>query len=247
MRFLRRNAIALTALVFAMGGTGLAASRYIITSTSQIKPSVVRELREEPRAATATVLAPAAKGVHTLRSRARTTGVVTAAYSPSLKRAVAHVGSIKRTRARMAEYRNFVVPMTNTSWLQYPEELVELIGKVTVTRPDWAECETEKDEIGPGHERQLIRLWVQLDGQVIAFYQQLGQYAGYGPPGEGERPPEAVTEPIIFNAIVGESSEWWVYPSGREEKHTIEVLAQDNCVTGGFPIDYLLVDALGVR
>jgi len=45
VRYLRRNAIALTALVFAMSGTGLAASRYLITSTSQIKPSVIRKLR----------------------------------------------------------------------------------------------------------------------------------------------------------------------------------------------------------
>ncbi|HET7296031.1 MAG TPA: hypothetical protein VFI66_02755 [Gemmatimonadales bacterium] len=44
MRFLRNNAIALTALVFAFTGTGLAASHYIITSTKQIKPSVLRKL-----------------------------------------------------------------------------------------------------------------------------------------------------------------------------------------------------------
>jgi len=45
VRFIRRNAIALTALVFAMTGTGVAASHYVITSTSQIKPSVLRKLR----------------------------------------------------------------------------------------------------------------------------------------------------------------------------------------------------------
>jgi hypothetical protein len=37
--------IAIAALVIALGGTAIAASRYIITSTSQIKPSVVGELR----------------------------------------------------------------------------------------------------------------------------------------------------------------------------------------------------------
>ena len=39
------NVVAWLALFFSLAGTGLAASRYIITSTSQIKPSVRRALR----------------------------------------------------------------------------------------------------------------------------------------------------------------------------------------------------------
>jgi hypothetical protein len=45
MRWIRSNAVALAALFFALGGTGFAADSYIITSTSQIKPSVLRKLR----------------------------------------------------------------------------------------------------------------------------------------------------------------------------------------------------------
>jgi len=44
MRLIRNNAIAITALVFAFTGTGLAASHYVITSTKQIKPKVLRKL-----------------------------------------------------------------------------------------------------------------------------------------------------------------------------------------------------------
>ncbi len=39
------NIVATTALVFAMGGTAIAAKHYIISSTHQIKPSVLKELK----------------------------------------------------------------------------------------------------------------------------------------------------------------------------------------------------------
>jgi hypothetical protein len=39
------NVAATLALLFSMGGSAIAASHYAITSTSQIKPSVVRALR----------------------------------------------------------------------------------------------------------------------------------------------------------------------------------------------------------
>jgi hypothetical protein len=41
----RGNLVAWLALFVALGGTSLAASHYVITSTKQIKPSVLRSLR----------------------------------------------------------------------------------------------------------------------------------------------------------------------------------------------------------
>jgi len=50
----RRNIVAWLALFVALGGTGMAASHYIITSTHQIKPSVLKQLREARGATGAT-------------------------------------------------------------------------------------------------------------------------------------------------------------------------------------------------
>jgi hypothetical protein len=56
MRIRRPNAaevLAVTALVVASSGSAVAASRYLITSSSQIKPSVLREIAHATRGETA--------------------------------------------------------------------------------------------------------------------------------------------------------------------------------------------------
>ena len=47
----RGNIVAWLALFVALGGTSLAASHYLITSTKQIKPSVISAIRTSPLAA----------------------------------------------------------------------------------------------------------------------------------------------------------------------------------------------------
>jgi hypothetical protein len=63
-------AIATVALFFSIVGTGLAASKYLITSTSQIKPSVLKSLRGDRGPAGA----PGAQGLQGLQGAAGAAG-----------------------------------------------------------------------------------------------------------------------------------------------------------------------------
>ena len=68
------TAISLVALFFSLGGAGLAASRYIITSSSQIKPSVLKSLRGA-KGAPGTPGAPGATGPAGVNGTAGANGI----------------------------------------------------------------------------------------------------------------------------------------------------------------------------
>lgn len=115
LRFIRGNAIALVALFFALAGTGLGASRYLITSTSQIKPSALRQLRASPAAVAAAL---SKNGVHAVVDKARSTGPIEAG----------------------SQEVPVSVTMNGATWTQHPEEDQLLIGQVRVTPLTEAEC-----------------------------------------------------------------------------------------------------------
>lgn len=117
MRLIRGNVIAIVALVFAMTGTGIAASRYLITSSSQIKPSVRRELE-----ASAVAAANAKKGAKAIVARLSSTGPVS----------VPDIGEVP-------------VPLAGSSWTQHPEELQEVVMHATITSPPQESCTSTGD------------------------------------------------------------------------------------------------------
>jgi hypothetical protein len=96
--------VALLAFVVALGGTAVAAERYVITSTSQIKPSVLAELRVRAHAATV-------EPVPLVIARARTINPVVSGSeeSPVPDR------------------------LTGGAWTQGAEELNQVTGEVVAT------------------------------------------------------------------------------------------------------------------
>lgn len=123
MGFVKRNAIALVALVFAITGTGIAASRYVLTSTTQIKPSVLNALARQARITSTRQIAPnllrelGAPGKNVI-VRARSTGPVTTATTQP----------------------GVAVPMSRATWTQYPEETDQFAGQYTVSLPSTEQC-----------------------------------------------------------------------------------------------------------
>jgi hypothetical protein len=117
MRFRRPSAasiIAVAALFVALGGTAVA-SHFLITNTSQIKPSVLRQLRgAQARAATVFT------GAHAVLTRVRQGGSFVSPTEPAER----------------------AIPLAGSLWTQHLKELDEIVGgEVTLVAPSAPECE----------------------------------------------------------------------------------------------------------
>jgi hypothetical protein len=238
--------IAVVALFVALGGTAIAASRYIITSTSQIKPSVLKELRGHDGAT-----GPAgATGQAGTTGQAGAQGATGLAGNLGEKGATGNEGAVGKegpqglpgasgttivARARSAGAVTSVTetltadPLTGGTWTQGAEELDQLVLQIEVTVPAEAEC-THK--VGGGFAVPQGHATIQVDGSQQTEIDL------------------SASQTEKLETIEGSS---WLFEPGKATSRTLTAEVIDQCGVGGgnsgghFKIDSISIDVLGAR
>jgi Collagen triple helix repeat (20 copies) len=243
----RRNMVAWIALFVALGGTSLAASHYVITSTTQIKPSVLRSLRGHPGArgpagkngsagAPGAAGAPGPAGAPGTPGTSNEQGSQGASGMTVLTRARSVSPAITTTTTETAG-ATVVDPLSGASWTQQPEEIEQVIGYVTYDSPPETECST-----GFG----AVELYLGDIHLGVAFF---------------NRSEKTETVPIHWSTefepvrelIQNPPNETlWLHIPGAETPRTVTAQVADTCgergTSGGhFTIESIELDVLGAK
>jgi hypothetical protein len=234
--------IASLALFLALGGSAMAANHYMITSTNQIKPSVLKALHGSA----------GAKGPTGAAGANGTAGQAGGQGSPGIQGPqgpsgaatngiVARLRSVAPVVTKTTEEGNPTLaddPLSGT-WTQHAGELDQLAGQVTITFPPETTCEGSGDPVAV----ELL-----LDGNLVG--------GATSHPGEAE-----VTEtvPIGWSKHLPAGAgapfaQWpeeavspWLYEPGSDTAHTLTAEVADDCAKSGHPtIQSVSVDVLGV-
>jgi hypothetical protein len=242
--------IAFIALVVALGGTAVAARHYIITSTRQIKPSVLKALRgrtghQGPTGATGpqgSRGAVGSRGVQGVPGPGGPPGAPGATGSEGKPGPPGADGTSVVARARSAgavetSTTSFFSggtptysddPLNGGKWKQAAQELNELVGEVKITTPPLAECSTPPAAPGPG----VVKVQILLDGEL-----------------SGEANGSNNTSPTLTFPI----GPRWLFEPGIDTNHTLTAQIADDCGENGgntgahFTVKSIAIDVIGVK
>jgi hypothetical protein len=253
---IRANLVAWLALFVALGGTSFAASHYVITKTSQIKPSVLKQLHGDagprgpagatgaaglqgaggPQGATGATGpgdpsgSPGPEGKAGSEGKAGTDGTTVVARARSLAPMVTTTAPDPNKEVAIKDY-----PLSSGTWTQGANEVNQLVGVATITVPRATECTAFNSESGDG----FIEL--RLDGSKV------GSAGGHT---------NGITTPTVTTTAIG-----WVGPAvagsifepGSATSHTLTAKIGDDCgfmggnSGGHFTINSISVDVLGAK
>ena len=239
MRTFRRhlsyaNTVATMALVFAMSGGALAASHYLITKTSQIKPSVLKKLKGNIGHAgpTGTTGATGPGGPQGPAGKEGPQGVSGTTVVDRI-RSIAPIETATGSQSK-DEITALNDPLSGGSFTQGADEVDQIVGQVTFTAPAMVHCTTSTSS-------GLVTIGVSVDGTTVADVEEYGN--------EPEKP---VTKPVEFYDG-NDLPSWTLFEPGTATPRSVTVSVGDECGWEGgkagahFKIDTVELDVLGAH
>jgi Collagen triple helix repeat (20 copies) len=236
--------IASLALFFALGGTAIAAHHYLITSTIQIKPSVLKALRGNVGATGPAGLA-GAQGPAGAVGEKGSPGNQGPQGPPSVSGAsvAARIRSVAPIATTSTEETTPIFasdPLTSGTWTQHAGELNQLAGQVTITLPSEAHC----GAASPFTAAIEILLDGSLVGGASAFNNEETEKTETVSIGWTKSVPAGGP---FHSAWPTEDLSPWLYEPGTDTSRMLTAQVADTCVAGGHPtIKSVSVDVLGV-
>jgi Collagen triple helix repeat (20 copies) len=263
----RRNLVAWLALFVALGGTSIAASHYLITSTKQIKPNVLKELHGTrgptgpaapagPRGSAGAAGSPGAAGPAGANGSNGARGETGPQGSPGTNgttiiarpRSVASVETAS-TNPHTPTFNEDA--LAGAAWTQGPQGLEQLMGDVQMAAPSEAQCGAGTG--GPPNGGTAVVI-IELNGSVVAEARSVAGNTAATRLSQlkWSSTKETTVESGAVFAFLQETSPILIaYDPGASTPRTLTAKVADDCgfenvQTGGhFTVNLIRVDVLG--